>query len=337
VNELLELRDVTVRFPIEPALSARLRGRRPLAVVALDRVSLTLGRGESVGIVGESGCGKSTLARTLVGLVEPTSGSIHLDGAEVDTRRSRAARRRVQLVFQDPSSSLNPARTVEQTLSELLRVHQMVPKSDVGSRCEELLDLVHLPRSALGALPRQLSGGQRQRVGIARALALEPDVLIADESVAALDTSVQASILNLLGDLRAQLRLTLVCISHDLAVVRHISDRLAVMYLGRIVETGGVGTIYDDPRHPYTRALIAAAPRMGHRKVLGQAALPGEPPSIEAIPSGCRFNPRCPLVREICRESEPPLLGSTGHRAACHFAWPSPGSNDVVAGSAAER
>jgi oligopeptide/dipeptide ABC transporter ATP-binding protein len=325
MTELLEVRDVTVRFPIESALSARLRGRRPLAVVALDHVNLTLRRGESVGIVGESGCGKSTLARTLVGLVEPSSGSIHLDGWEVDTRRSRATRRRVQLVFQDPSSSLNPARTVEQTLSELLRVHRMVPKPDVGSRCEELLDLVHLPRSVLAALPRELSGGQRQRVGIARALALEPDVLIADESVAALDTSVQASILNLLGDLREQLGLTLVCISHDLAVVRHISERLAVMYLGRIVETGGVGTIYDDPRHPYTRALMAAAPRMGHRKVPGQAALPGEPPSIEALPSGCRFNTRCPLVRELCRESDPPLLGSTSHRAACHFAWGQPG------------
>ncbi len=321
MTSLVELRDVTVRFGAESALAARVRRRPRLAITALDGVSLSVARGESVGIVGESGCGKSTLARVLVGLLEPTSGAVHVDGREVDRRRTQAMRRRIQMVFQDPSSSLNPARTVGQTLTELLRVHEIVPRAQVGARAEELLDRVQLPCSVMAVHPRRLSGGQRQRVGIARALALEPDVLVADEAVAALDTSVQASILNLLADLRRDLGLTVICISHDLAVVRHVSERLVVMYLGRVVEAGPTSVVFADPRHPYTRALMAAVPRMGARKELGRAALRGEPPSLLELPSGCRFYPRCPIGQDVCRRADPGLSGSGEHRAACHFAW----------------
>src|SRR5690348_1165694 len=234
----VELRDAVVRFPLESALSARVGRRDRLQVTALDGVDLVIRHGESLGIVGESGCGKSTLARVLVGLVPLTSGTLRINGDAVGVKRSRPMRRHIQMVFQDPSSSLNPMRTVRQILSELLRAHELVPSDRVRARCHELLELVHLPRSVLDVKPRQLSGGQRQRVGIARALALEPEVLIADEAVAALDVSVQATILNLLSDLRERLGLTLIYISHDLSVVRHISDELAVMHLGRIVEAG---------------------------------------------------------------------------------------------------
>jgi oligopeptide/dipeptide ABC transporter ATP-binding protein len=226
------------------------------------------------------------------------------------------------MVFQDPSSSLNPSLTIRKMLSELLRVHRIVPREQIDDRCAELMDLVELPQSLLDARPRRLSGGQRQRVGIARALALEPEVLIADEAVAALDVSVQAPILNLLNSLRRDLGLTLMFISHDLAVVRYVSDRVVVMYLGKAVEDRAAADLFDDPRHPYTRALMAAAPKFGEKKAPGEAALKGEPPSALALPSGCRFRPRCPLAAEICERSEPDLEGpSETDRAACHFAW----------------
>jgi oligopeptide/dipeptide ABC transporter ATP-binding protein len=303
---VIEFRDVSVCF-------------RELR--AVDQVSLTVRKGESVGIVGESGCGKSTLARTMVGLLAPASGTVLLDGRPVGPRRPRADRRRVQMVFQDPASSLNPARTIGQTLAELLRVHRIVPRSDIRRRCEELLDLVQLPRSALSVRPRALSGGQRQRVGIARALALGPDVLVADEAVASLDVSVQASILNLLADLRRSLGLTLVFISHDLAVVRHVSDRVAVMYLGRVVETGSTAELFSRPRHPYTRALLAAVPQPGGVRAGGTPpALPGEPASPLGLPAGCRFAPRCSLAEDVCLRAEPPLEGTAGHLVACHLA-----------------
>jgi oligopeptide/dipeptide ABC transporter ATP-binding protein len=245
-----------------------------------------------------------------------------LDGKDLTGKRDQALRRRIQMVFQDPSSSLNPSLTVEKMLSELLRVHQVVPRNKIADRCAELMDLVELPQSLLKALPRRMSGGQRQRVGIARALALEPDVLIADESVAALDVSVQAPILNLLNSLREDLGLTLMFISHDLAVVRYVSDRVIVMYLGTAVEDRPTGELFDDPRHPYTKALMAAAPKFGVKKAPGESALKGEPPSALNLPSGCRFRPRCPLAADICEQKEPDLIGpSEIQRAACYFAW----------------
>jgi oligopeptide/dipeptide ABC transporter ATP-binding protein len=302
------------------------------AIVAVDGVDLVLERGASVGIVGESGCGKSTLARALIGLVPLADGSIVFDGVPLWGRRDRATMRRIQMVFQDPSSSLNPSRTVGQTLTELLRVHRMVPADGVRSRVGELLELVELPQSLLGAYPRRLSGGQRQRVGIARALALEPDILIADEAVAALDVSVQASVMNLLARLRQDLGLTLVFISHDLAVVRHISERVIVMYLGRVVEDRPAEDLFTDPRHPYTSALMAAAPKLGVKKRSGESALPGEPPGMLVIPHGCRFHPRCNLAQGICRQVDPELKGpSLIQKAACHFAWPSPGDTPQAA------
>jgi oligopeptide/dipeptide ABC transporter ATP-binding protein len=315
----VELRDAVVRFPLESALSARLQRRERLQVTALDGVDLAVRPGESLGIVGESGCGKSTLARVLVGLVPLTSGMLSIDGQAVGLKRSRPMRRHIQMVFQDPSSSLNPARTVEQILGELLRAHRLVPSDRVKARCHELLDLVHLPRSVLAVKPRQLSGGQRQRVGIARALALEPEVLIADEAVAALDVSVQATILNLLSDLRHQLGLTLIFISHDLSVVRHVSDELAVMYLGRIVEHGSADAVFGEPRHPYTRALIAASPQLYAPKGRRASTVLGEPPSPIHLPPGCRFAPRCPIRQDRCEQEDPNLTGQPDHRAACFY------------------
>lgn len=323
----VELRDAVVRFPLESALSARLQRRERLQVTALDGVDLTIRRGESLGLVGESGCGKSTLARVLVGLVGLTSGTLSINGHTVGVKRSRPLRRHIQMVFQDPSSSLNPARTVGQILGELLRAHELVPSGRVKARCHELLDLVQLPRSVLAVKPRQLSGGQRQRVGIARALALEPEVLVADEAVAALDVSVQATILNLLSDLRHELGLTLIFISHDLSVVRHISDELAVMYLGRIVEDGSADAVFSEPRHPYTRALIAASPQLYASKGSGASTVLGEPPSPIHLPPGCRFAPRCPIRQDRCEQEDPHLTGQPDHRAACFF------QNLVIAGT----
>ena len=330
MTALLQVHDLRVTFPTGSALVARLRRRSRPAVVAVDGISFEVAGGASVGIVGESGCGKSTLARALTGLVPIATGSITFDGAELGIRRARSTMRRIQMVFQDPGSSLNPSRTVGQTLTELLKVHRMVPADRVRARAGELLELVELPSSLLAAYPRRLSGGQRQRVGIARALALEPDVLIADEAVAALDVSVQASVLNLLSGLRRELGLTMLFISHDLAVVRHISERVLVMYLGRIVEDRPTADLFMDPRHPYTIALMAAAPKMGMRKRSGEAALQGEPPGLFEIPSGCRFHPRCPIAQPICREIDPELAGpAEDQRAACHFAWTAPSSGPV--------
>ena len=322
MTHFLEINDVTVKFKVGSIIAARLKGDPLPILTAVDGISFEADRGESIGIVGESGCGKSTLAKAITGLVPVASGSIHLDGVDLAGKRSRSTMRRIQMVFQDPSSSLNPSLTVEKMLSELLRVHEIVPPEKIRDRCAELIERVELPPSLLKALPRRLSGGQRQRIGIARALALEPEVLIADEAVAALDVSVQAPILNLLNSLRENLGLTLMFISHDLAVVRYVSDRVIVMYLGNAVEDRSTRNLFEDPRHPYTKALMAAAPKFGVKKEPGESALKGEPPSALDLPSGCRFRPRCPIAQGICEQSEPHLTGaSKTERAACHFAW----------------
>jgi oligopeptide transport system ATP-binding protein len=320
---LLQVRDLRMEFPLNATLARRLR-RGDLEVLrAVDGVDLEIERGEVLGLVGESGCGKSTLGRCLVGLYEPTAGEIRFDGATLPARRDKPTRRRMQMVFQDPYSSLNPRMTVRQTLSELLRVHHVVPRNQVDSRCKELLDLVGLGPRSLDAYPRQFSGGQRQRVSIARALALEPDLLVADEPVSALDVSVQATVLNLLDSLRELLGLTILFIAHNMAVVRHVCDRVSVMYLGRIVETARTPDLFADPRHPYTRGLLSAVPRLTPGRASTAVAVTGDPPSPIDIPAGCRFRSRCPIAQEICAEADPRLErhdAQPGHEAACHFA-----------------
>jgi oligopeptide transport system ATP-binding protein len=320
---LLQVRDLRMEFPLNATLARRLR-RGDLEVLrAVDGVDLEIERGEVLGLVGESGCGKSTLGRCLVGLYEPTAGEIRFDGATLPARRDKPTRRRMQMVFQDPYSSLNPRMTVRQTLSELLRVHHVVPRNQVDARCKELLDLVGLGPRSLDAYPRQFSGGQRQRVSIARALALEPDLLVADEPVSALDVSVQATVLNLLDSLRELLGLTILFIAHNMAVVRHVCDRVSVMYLGRIVETARTPDLFADPRHPYTRGLLSAVPRLTPGRASTAVAVTGDPPSPIDIPAGCRFRSRCPIAQEICAEADPQLErhdAQPGHEAACHFA-----------------
>jgi oligopeptide/dipeptide ABC transporter ATP-binding protein len=333
---LLEIRGLEMQFPLRSGLAHRLRRRADEVLRAVDGVDLEISAGEMLGLVGESGCGKSTLGRCIVGLEEPTAGTIRYGGQELSAKRVRAERRRIQMVFQDPYSSLNPRMTVRQTLAELLRAHDMVPRSSVEDRCRELLDLVGLPARALDAHPRQFSGGQRQRVSIARALALEPELLVADEPVSALDVSVQATVLNLLDDLRERLGLTVLLIAHNMAVVRHVCDRVAVMYLGRIVETAETDELFTNARHPYTQGLLNAVPRLVPGRASEAVAVAGDPPSPVDLPSGCRFHPRCPLAQDVCIVDDPALAAGPllpAHRAACHFAWrepPTPHKPEVI-------
>lgn len=312
---LLVAKDVSVRFS--------LRGGKVLR--AVDSVSLSLGRGEVLGLVGESGCGKSTFARAILNLV-PASGSIRLGPQEMiglGEPQLRPLRRKMQMVFQDPFSSLNPRMTVEAALREPLEVHALRPKDEISTRVEELLDLVGLPKAALRKYPHEFSGGQRQRIVIARALAMEPELLVADEPVSALDVSIQAQIINLLQDLVQRLGLSLLFIAHDLSVVRHISDRVAVMYLGRIVECGPAEQVISAPLHPYTQMLVAAVPRPepGRRAENSVQPTKGtELPSPIDRPSGCAFHPRCPHARPECESRTPELRPMVGQEMACHIA-----------------
>lgn len=295
------------------------RGRR---VHAVDGVSLEIARGETLGLVGESGCGKSTLGRLICRLEEPTEGRVWFDGVDVAALPDRELRRlrpRMQMIFQDPFSSLNPHKTVEQTIALPLRIRGLRGPS-IRERAGELLELVGLDRTQAGRFPHQFSGGQRQRIGIARALACEPELIIADEPVASLDVSIQAQILEVLRQLQERFHLTAVFISHDISVVSHVSTRLAVMYLGRLVEVGPAQEVIERPLHPYTRALLAAVPRIEKSERGRRAPLTGDVPSPIDIPRGCRFHTRCPLEQvPECREVEPDLREvRPGHFAACH-------------------
>jgi oligopeptide/dipeptide ABC transporter ATP-binding protein len=324
-DALLEVRGLAMHFPLRRGIGEWARRQPPELLRAVDGVDLEVRKGEMLGLVGESGCGKSTLGRCIVGLYEPTAGEIRYGNEALGVKRSSAQRRRIQMIFQDPYSSLNPRMTVRQMLAELLRAHAIVPKEAVDARSHELLELVGLGARALDAHPRQFSGGQRQRVSIARALALEPELLVADEPVSALDVSVQATVLNLLDELREKLGLAVLLIAHNMAVVRHVCDRVAVMYLGRIVETAATDELFETARHPYTQGLLRAVPRLVPGRTSEGAGVVGDPPSPVDLPTGCRFHPRCPLAQEPLCSSEDPLLtpgpDRPSHLAACHFAW----------------
>ncbi len=318
----LDARNLVKYFPTG---ASGLLGRPTKEVKAVDDVSFSIQDGTTLGIVGESGCGKSTLARVVTRLIDPTSGSVVLDGQDITTLSGhdlRMARRKMQMIFQDPYASLNPRHSVGQIISAPLEVQKMSPANGVKSRVQELMNLVGLNPEHYNRYPHEFSGGQRQRIGIARALILEPKLLVADEPVSALDVSIQAQILNLLENLQKELGLTYMFIAHDLSVVRHIADNVAVMYLGKIVETGPAASVYAMPRHPYTTALLSAVPVADPTKRgrTGRIRLVGDVPSPVDPPSGCRFRTRCWKATDLCATSEPALVEiAPGHSVACHF------------------
>ena len=319
---VLEARSLRKFFPTG---ASKMLQRPTDLVQAVDDVSLKVVRGTTLAIVGESGCGKSTLARLLARLIEPTSGTVLLDGADVTGASSKELlklRRDIQIVFQDPYACLNPRHSIGQSIGTPIRIQKTMSRADEKNRVQELMELVGLNIEHYNRFPHEFSGGQRQRAGIARALALQPKVIIADEPVSALDVSIQAQILNLLEKLQADLNLSYVFIAHDLSVVRHIADEVAVMYLGKIVEIGTPEAVYGAPSHPYTQALMSAVPvpnpqAASQRK---RIILTGDVPSPVNPPSGCRFRTRCPKVQDICSSEEPMLIDrGQGHRVACHF------------------
>jgi peptide/nickel transport system ATP-binding protein len=326
---LLLARGLRKHFPVGGGLLGR--GRK--VVRAVDDLTLSVAKGETLGVVGESGCGKSTVARLLIRLLKPDSGTMVLDGDPVDEPHGVSVselRRQVQMVFQDSYASLNPRLTIAETLAFAPRAHGL-PAGEARARVRDLLAKVGLdPDTYADRYPHELSGGQRQRVNIARALALRPRLVILDEAVSALDKSVEAQVLNMLVDLKAELGLTYVFISHDLNVVQYLSDRVLVMYLGKIVELGPVEAIYGEPLHPYTRALLSARPSMDPRKRTREAPIQGDPPNPIDPPSGCRFRTRCPFAEDVCARAEPPLAETARQMVACHMRVPGSGHSKAA-------
>ena len=339
VHPMLSAERLIKNFPVRTGFF----GRGGDVVHAVDDISFTLDRGETLALVGESGCGKSTVGRLVLRLLEPTSGSVRIDGIDIgglSEAALRAQRRRMQIIFQDPYASLNPRMTVGQILGEPLRLHGLAQGRE-AERVAGLLGLVGLHRAHADRYPHEFSGGQRQRIGIARALAVEPSLIVCDEPVSALDVSIQAQVINLLRDLQDRLGLAYLFIAHDLAVVKHIASRVAVMYLGRIVETGTRAQIFAEPRHPYTQALMSAVPVPAPGLRRERVVLQGDVPSPIARPAGCHFHTRCPYAKPLCAEQQPPLEGEP-HAVACHFwreigAAPAAVPKRTMSDAAAER
>ena len=321
-SPLLAVEHLQKYFPVRRGVLQRVAAH----VRAVDDVSFSIGSGKTLGLVGESGCGKSTAGRTLLRLYQPDAGRVVFDGQDVTNLRGRALRalrREMQIVFQDPASSLNPRMTVQTIIEEGLVIHGIGNRVSRRAKADELMDLVGLDRTYLNRYPHEFSGGQRQRISIARALALEPKLIVLDEPISALDVSIQSQIVNLLTRLKTQLGLTYLFISHDLLMVRYISDAVAVMYLGQIVEHGGDDQIYTNPLHPYTLALLSAVPKMIPGRRRDRIVLRGDVPSADKVPTGCRFHPRCPIAMDVCREKMPDLLriggeGTAIHTVRCH-------------------
>lgn len=317
MDPLLEVKDLRKYFPVKRGIGER------VVLRAVDGVSFEIRRGETLGLVGESGCGKSTVARLILRLVEPTAGEVYFGKTSVfqtNKEELRQLRRKMQIVFQDPYSSLNPRMPVEEIVGEGLTIHGLAKGTEKKNRVAELLEMVGLGREHMGRYPHEFSGGQRQRIGIARALAVGPEFLIADEPVSALDVSIQAQVINLFEDLQTELGLTYLFIAHDLRVVKHISDRVAVMYLGQIVEIAEGDELYQNPLHPYTQALLSAIPVTDPQTKKQRIVVEGDPPSPIHIPSGCRFHPRCPKRFERCDQEAPVLREvSSGHWVSCHL------------------
>jgi oligopeptide transport system ATP-binding protein len=321
---LLSVSGLTKRFTDRHAIADRLRRRPAEVLTALDDVDIAVAAGETLGVVGESGSGKSTLARCIVRLYEPDAGSIAFDGADVlaaGGSELRALRRSIQMVFQDPYSSLNPRLRIGAAVAEPARVHGLIESGDEDRYAADLLEQVGIGRGGANRYPHEFSGGQRQRIAIARSLAVKPRLLIADEAVSALDVSIQAQLLSLLEEIRRDLGLTMIFISHQLSVISRLADRVAIMYLGRVVETGSTADVFADPRHPYTQMLLEAHPRLDGTRVR-KPVVTSETPSAYSIPSGCRFHPRCPLAEPVCSEVDPPAVEIEsvrgGHLSACH-------------------
>ena len=318
---LVRVEQLKKHFPITQGIIIQ---KQVSAVKAVDGITFDIYRGETLGMVGESGCGKTTAGRTLLQLYRPTAGEVFFDGIELSSLKGEALRKlrqRMQMIFQDPYASLNPRWTISRIIGEPMRVHNLNPGKARLERVRELLDLVQLNTLYLNRYPHEFSGGQRQRIGIARALASDPEFIVCDEPISALDVSIQAQVVNLLEDLQQEFGLTYLFIAHDLSMVRHICNRVAVMYLGVIVELASRDELYDNPLHPYTQALLSAVPIPDPRETRARqrTILPGDPPSPIDPPTGCRFHPRCPIAMEICSQQEPEWRESIpGHWTACH-------------------